>query len=188
MTRLGGLVLSLRSTVIALVVSASSVLVLAGLNAGVFAIPALDPPLAQQPIAVDERVPGRTPTVVAPVVPPQPTPVAAPVQKPPPAPAEPPVAATQPAPAEAPAVATQPMSKHQQPMAQTVNYRTPVRRQPTPADHPPAPPARRPAPVSPPPASAAPATHAKSRTVNTEPCACDGKMRRVPTHWDPPQS
>jgi 16S rRNA C967 or C1407 C5-methylase (RsmB/RsmF family) len=23
--------------------------------------------------------------------------------------------------------------------------------------------------------------------VNTGPCSCDGTMRRVPTHWDPPQ-
>jgi hypothetical protein len=27
----------------------------------------------------------------------------------------------------------------------------------------------------------------KSRTVNTEPCACNGTMRKVPTHWDPPR-
>jgi hypothetical protein len=68
----------------------------------------------------------------------------------------------------------------------------PVRQNPVPVAHPyqPAPvpvaPAENRLPVSPPPAPVLAVPHLTSRTVNTEPCLCDGTLRRVPTHWDPP--
>jgi hypothetical protein len=86
-----------------------------------------------------------------------------------------------------------------------VHAASPVRQQPvthpavvqTPVGPPSRPAARNPVPIAAPapdqqPGAAAPApvvspAAQKSRTVNTEPCACNGTMRKVSTHWDPPQ-
>jgi hypothetical protein len=166
----GGFVLGLRSAVIALVASAALVLVLAGVNAGVFAAPSpapSDPPpaaahpdaAASPPAAVLPDVPASPPAPVLPVVP-------------------------------APAPAPQPMPVQWGPVTHSTGYRrVTVQRQPLPAAHQPVPvaPVQNRLPVSPPPASASPVSGSKSRTVNTEPCSCDGSMRRVPTHWDPPR-
>jgi hypothetical protein len=174
-------VLSLRSTVVALVASGAAVLVLTGVTAGVFSTPAVDP-LVPQANPVDQRATAQQPNLV-----------------PPPVPAQPPVPAPQagPAPqavvARPPAVVQQPISSavpvvRQQPVARPAVVLTPVRPQPLPAPAPvaePAPDHRQGPPAPPGPVSFSP--HQKSRTVNTEPCACEGRMRRVPTHWDPPR-
>lgn len=173
--RLGGLVLSLRGAVIALVASASSVLVLAGIAAGVFATPSPDPSFP-----VDQPVTRQAPP--PPVI--QAAPIAPPVQALPPGPAAPPVADPKPAPADPLVVVARPKPAYHKPVTQPVSYRPPVQRQPPPAAHQPAP---RPQPGARPPASASPEPTTKSRTVNTEPCNCDGHMRKVPTHWDPPR-
>lgn len=170
----------MRSAVIALVASASSVLVLAGITAGVFATPSLD-----QTIPVDERVTGRPSTLAFPD---QPVPLAPAGQAPPPAPAAPLVEGPPPAPVDPPAVAAPRKPAHREPAVRPVSYRPPVQLQPAPAPRQPAPPLQRPEPVAHPPASTSPAASKASRTVNTEPCSCDGRMRRVPTHWDPPRS
>ena len=164
---LGGVVLSLRSAVIALVASVALVLVLAGVCAGVFTPPSPEPPIPQA-ASVDPPVVARQ---------------AAPV--------DPPVAAPQPDPGNSPVAAPHSTPVHREPVADPTSYgRVPVHRHPAPAADPPASVAPVPAhrPVSPPPFSALPAQNSKSRTVNTEPCACDGTMRKVPTHWDPPQA
>jgi hypothetical protein len=152
---LGGVVLGLRSAVIALVASAALVLVLAGMCAGVFTTPSPEPPVLQA------------------------------------APVDPPVVAPQPAPANSPVATLHSTPVHREPVADPTSYgRVPVHRQPVPAADPPASvaPVQDRRPVSPPPLSALPAHDSKSRTMNTEPCACDGAMRKVPTHWDPPQA
>lgn len=151
--------LSLRSTVIALVASAALVLVLAAVSSGVFTTHSPPPPVGQsvsvhQDGAVSAHAAPKPPAIAAP------------------APAAPAPAAPAPA-----AVPSEPPT----------HYR-PVQ-QPAPAVHSSVSvaPAQNQRPVSPPPPSTLPAHEAKSRTVNTEPCACDGRMRKVPTHWDPPQ-
>lgn len=164
---LGGVVLGLRSAVIALVASAALVLVLAGMCAGVFTTPSPEPPVLQ----------------AAPVDPPVVARQAAPV--------DPPVAAPQPASVDPPVATPHSTSVHREPVADPTSYgRVPVHRQPVPATDPPASvaPVQDRRPVSPPPLSALPARDSKSRTMNTEPCACNGAMRKVPTHWDPPQA
>jgi hypothetical protein len=163
-------VLSLRNVVIALVASTALVLVLSGVSAGVFNgafTTAPVPPRDLPPIAAH-------PDVAAPV------PVSGPdVQSDP-----------QPAAVDPDIPAPRSRSVDRAPVAHpTVYRRVTVQRQPVPvAAHQPVPvtPALNPLPVSPPPAPALPVA-SRSRTVNTEPCSCDGTMRRVPTHWDPPQ-
>ncbi len=164
--------LSLRSAVIALVASAALVLVLSGVSAGVFNgvfTTASAPPSDLPPIAVH-------PDVAAP----------APNLQPAPAPNLQP----DPVPADVPAPHSLPVDR--EPVAHpTVYRRVAVQRQPVPAAHQPVPvaPMQNPLPVSPPPAPALPvsSSSSRSRTVNTEPCDCDGEMRRVPTHWYPPR-
>ncbi len=173
----GGTVLSLRNAVIALVASAALVLVLSGVSAGVFDgafagvfngafTTAPVPPRELPPIAAH-------PDVAAPV------PVSGPdVQS-----------APQPAAVDPDIPAPRSRSVDREPVTHlTVYRRVAVQRQPVPVVHQPVPvtPALNPLPVSPPPAPALPVA-SRSRTVNTEPCSCDGTMRRVPTHWDPPQ-
>lgn len=157
--------LSLRNAVIALVASAALVLVLSGVSAGVFNgvfTTTPEPPRELPPIAAH-------PDVAAPV------PALGPDVQPGPVPLDVPVPRSLPV--------------HQEPVAHPAVYRrVVVQRQPIPVAHQPVPvtPAQNPLPVSPPPAPALPVS-SRSRTVNTEPCSCDGVMRRVPTHWDPPQ-
>jgi hypothetical protein len=163
-------VLGLRSAVIALVASAALVLVLAGVNAGVFAAPS-PPPADPPPAAAHPEAAASPPAAVLPDVPASP-----------PAPVHPDVPAAQPAPHS--------MPMQGGPVAHPTNYRpVAVQRQPVLAAHQSVPvaPVQNRQPVSPPPASALPVSGSKSRTVNTEPCSCDGSMRRVPTHWDPPR-
>lgn len=153
--------LSLRSAVIALVASAALVLVLAGVNAGVFTAPS-PPPSDPSPAAAHPDAAASPPAAVLPDVP----------------------AAVLP---DAPAPQSMPV--HGEPVAHPTSYhRVAVQRQPVPAAHQPVPvaPVQNRQPVSPP-VSALPVSRSKSRTVNTEPCSCDGSMRRVPTHWDPPE-
>ncbi|MCA1834822.1 MAG: hypothetical protein LC721_00230 [Actinobacteria bacterium] len=173
--------LSLRNTVVALVASGATVLVLTGIAAGVFSIPPTDA-LVPQANPVDQHAVTQQPNLLPqPVLAPQP----APAQQPDPAPQA--VAIQQ------PDVAKQPITFAAAPVRrQAVTHpavvRAPVPPQPVPA-HDPAPiaePAHAPEQDSSPPALST--RHHESRTVNTEPCACDGTMRRVPTHWDPPQN
>jgi hypothetical protein len=178
---------SLRNTVIGLVTSTGIVLVLAGANAGVFTAWPFAPTTAQ-PVPADHPVTS------------QPAPVIPPVALPPPAAADPPLAEPAPAPADPPAT-----QSNLAPMVGHAEYRAPIRRQPVPVAHPPVPVAPAPSfpPVSGPPGRALPSHDFhnsgedqpsrpsrgyQSRTVNTEPCYCDGQMRRVHTHWDPPET
>ncbi|MGH3781693.1 MAG: hypothetical protein ACRDRO_14000 [Pseudonocardiaceae bacterium] len=165
--------LSQRNAVIALVASAALVLVLAGMSTGMFT-PQSPPSPVGQSVSVHQGVP-----VTAPVTPAVPAPVA-------PAPAVPVPAAPAHHDLAAPAAAAVPS----EPVVHYRQVQAPVQQQPAPAAHAPVSvePAQNPRPASPPPSSALPARDTKSRSVNTEPCACDGTMRRVPTHWDPPQS
>jgi hypothetical protein len=185
---LGGLVLSTRSAVIALAASAVTVLVLAGMTSGMLATPSLDS-LIGQPIPVDQRLTGTVPAPVAPPLQPLPP---APAELPPPAPANPTVEVSPAAPVKHPAVAARrepastPRPARPEPVVQPVSNRGSTPRQPAPVLQQPAPPAQQ-QPVARPPAATAPAASTKSRTRNVEPCDCDGTMRRVPTHWDPPQ-
>lgn len=155
--------LSLRNAVVSLVASAALVLVLVGVTTRVFttaSAPLPDP----APSAVHPDIAASQP---APDIP-------APPQAAPNVPASPP--------------RSLPVSR--EPVAHPTGYhRVAVQRQPVPAAHQPVPvaPAQNPQPVSPPPSLALPVSHSRSRTVNTEPCFCDGTMRKVPTHWDPPQ-
>lgn len=166
--------LSLRSTVIALVASAGLVLVLAGVLSGVFTTEPSPPPVGQ---SVSVHQDGAAPAPASPVPPDiaAPAPAVA-------APAAPAPVASVPA-TPAPASATVPS----EPV--THDHQVQVQQQAAPTAHPAVSdaPAENHRPVSPPPPSALPAHEAKSRTVNTEPCACDGTMRKVPTHWDPPE-
>lgn len=185
--------LSLRSTVVALVASGATVLVLTGITAGVFSAPPPDP-LVPQANPVDQRAMAQQPNLVPQPAPAQPVP-AQPVPAQPPASAPLPDPAPQPVAVQHPDVDKQPIAAaaapvRRQPVIHPAVVQTPVQPQPIPAAHPPAPSAEPvPAPEqhSPVPEPVAAAPHQKSRTVNTEPCACDGKMRRVSTHWDPPQ-
>lgn len=158
--------LSLRNAVIALVASTALVLVLSGMSAGVFNgvfTTASVPPGALSPIAAHPDVAAPAPDLQPDLQP----------------------AAVNP---DVPAPRSLPVDRA--PVAHpTVYRRVAVQRQPVPVAHQPVPvaPTLNPLPVSPPPAPALPAVHSRSRTVNTEPCDCDGAMRRVPTHWDPPQ-
>jgi translation initiation factor IF-2 len=186
--------LSLRSTVIALVASAVLVLILAGVASGVFTTHSPPPPVGQSvSVHQDGAAPAPTvpvpPDIAAPAAPLPAAPLpAAPLPAAPlpaaPLPAAPAPAAPAPlpaAPAPAPAAApSEPLTHYRQ---------APAQRQPTAVAQPPVSvaPAQDQRPASPRPPSALPAHEAKSRTVNTEPCACDGRMRRVSTHWDPPQ-
>lgn len=167
-----------RNAVIALLASAALVLVLAGVSAGVFTTQ--DPsPLVGQSVSVHQDVAG--PGHAAP----PPPDIAAP------APAGPAPAVPAPAaPAHHDIAAPAPAALPSQPVTHYRQVQMPVQPQPAPAANLPAPvtPAQNHRPVSAPPSSASPARGAKSRTVNTEPCDCDGTMRKVPTHWEPPQS
>ena len=175
--------LSLRNTVVALVASGATVLVLTGITAGVFSAPPADP-LVPQANPVDQHATAQQPNLV-----PQPAPALPPAPAPLPDPAPQSVAIQQ------PEVGTQPIAPaaapvRRQPVTHPAVFRTPVQPQPIPAAHAPTPsaePAPAPEQDSPESAPVAAVPHQKSRTVNTEPCACDGTMRRVPTHWDPPQ-
>jgi len=176
-------VLSLRNTVVALVASGATVLVLTGITAGAFSAPPADP-LVPQANPVDQHAGTQQPNLVPQPVPaPQP----APAQQPDPAPQ--PVAIHQPEVVKQP-IASAPAPVRQQPAIRPAVVRTPVQPQPIPVAHAPAPitePAPDPERDFSPPAPVASTSHQKSRTMNTEPCACDGTIRRVPTHWDPPQ-
>lgn len=178
---------SSRNAVIALVASAGLVVVLAGVSAGVFTAQPAQPPVGQSAsVQQDAAAPARA----APV----PPGIAAPAPAAP-APAEPAPAA--PAPAEpAPAApvhhdvaAPAPAAVRAQPVIHYRQVQMPVQQQPAPAVNPAGSvaPIQDPRPSSPPPSAALPARDAKSRTVNTEPCACNGTMRKVSTHWDPPR-
>lgn len=169
-----------RNAVIALLASGALVLVLAGVSAGVFTIH--DPsPLVGQSVSVHQDAgPGHAvplpPDIAAPAAPAVPAPAA-------PAPAAPAVPA--PAVLVHHAIAAPTPS---QPVTHFRQVQMPEQPHPAPAPNFPAPVAPAPdhRPVSAPPSSAYPGRDAKSRTVNTEPCACDGTMRKVPTHWEPP--
>jgi hypothetical protein len=170
-------VLSLRNAAIALIASAVIVGVLAGLTAAEFTAPSQEPPIGQ-PLQVDQQITAQRHSPLGPpVIAPQPNPMDPPVTAPQPKPADPPVAAPQSTPIHRDSVVN--------PIA---DRRAPVNAKPIPvASHPaPEPPAQH-QPDSRPPSSALPAHNSKSRTMNTEPCACDGRMRQVHTHWDPPQ-
>jgi len=160
--------LSLRNAVIALVASAALVLVLVGVSAGVFTSQPSQPSVGQS-ASVNQGVTAPNRAV------PMPPDVAAPV---PAAPAAPVQHAAAPAP-----VPSEPVT-HYRPA------QVPVQQQPARAAQPvtSVAPAQDHRPVSPPPSSALPARDSQSRTVNTEPCACDGRMRQVSTHWDPPKA
>jgi hypothetical protein len=176
---LGGIMLSLRSTVVALVASGATVLVLTGVAAGVFSTPPADP-LVPRANPVDQHAVTQQPNLVPQPVP---APQAAPAQQPDPAPQA--VAIQQPV-AVKQSITSAAAPVRRQPVTQPAVVRAPV--PPPIAAHDPAPiaePAPDPEQASSPPASST--AHQKSRTVNTGPCACDGTMRRVPTHWDPPQ-
>jgi hypothetical protein len=196
---LGGIVLSLRSTVVALGVSGATVVVLAAATAGMFQTPPVDP-LVPQANPVNQQASAQQPNLL-------PAPQPAPARQPIPAPQS---VAPQPDTMPHQVVVAQPAAARQsavgvQPVAHAPSV---VRQEPAthpavvlrPAAPPQSSPAHEPVPISDP----APDDHQdlpsaqhgpdaspppqKSRTVNTEPCACDGKMRRVPTHWDPPHN
>src|SRR5438309_2601207 len=149
---------SLRSAVIALVASAALVLVLAGVSAGVFSTQPSPPPVGQSvSVHQDGAVPARTAPVPPNIAAPPPAaPVPAPAAPAPAAPARHDLAVPAPAP-----MPSQPVTHYRQVQ------------QPAPAATPPVSvaPAQAPRPASPPPSAALPAREAKSRTVNTEPCA-----------------
>ncbi len=185
--RLGGVVLSLRSAVIALLASAVLVLVLAGVSAGVFTTPSSPPPVPQvaaaSPAITDPQPAPAAPDIAA----------AAPIAVPPgvaaATPAPPGAAAPAPAPPDVAAPHSVPV-QHKPVADPAGDRRVVMQRQPVPPARPPLPaaPAQDRGPVSSPPSSAAPARDSRSRTVNTEPCSCDGTMRRVSTHWEPPRN
>lgn len=194
---MGGVVPSLRNTVIGLVASVGIVLVLVGANAGVFSAWPFAPTAAQS-IPLDHPVTS------------QPAPVIPPVALPPPAAADPPLAKPEPAPANPPAIHSGLAPVDREPAARHAEYRAPIQRQPVPVAQPPVPVAPDPSlpPISGPPrwglpSHDSPGFHGspgsdsyedqpsrgyQSRTANTEPCYCEGQMRRVHTHWDPPQT
>jgi hypothetical protein len=172
---------SLRSTVVALMTSAGIVLALAAANAGVLTTWSTTP-ASSQPIPADHPVTGQ-PSV--PVIPPM---VAAP-----PAVADPPLAEPQTAqgstPEGPPATDAHPTPVKQESVARPVEYRVPVGPQPSPVTHPPVAIAPAPShqPGFEPPESPSRSRGTTSRTVNTEPCSCNGHMRTVHTRWDPPE-
>jgi hypothetical protein len=176
---------SLRNTVIALVTSAGIVLALAAANAGVLTTWSTTP-ASSQPIPADHPVTGQ-PSV--PVIPP--------LAAAPPAVADPPLAEPQTAqestPGDPPATNAHPtpvkQQPPQQPTARPIEYRVPVGPQPSPVTHPPVAIAPAPShqPGFEPPESPPPSRGTTSRTVNTEPCSCNGHMRTVHTRWDPPE-
>lgn len=185
----GGIVLSLRSTVVALVASGAAVVVLAAATAGTFQTPPVDP-LVPQANPVNQHATAQQPNLI-----PAPQPAVAP---PPAAPRQPAVT-PQPVSHATPAVRQQPVTRPavvlRPPVPAQSNQARSNQVQSSPAQ---SSPAHDPMPVngpgsdrqefSPPPqAPIAASRPPRSQTVNTEPCACDGKMRRVPTHWDPPQ-
>lgn len=184
---MGEIVLSLRNTVVALVASGVTVVGLAAATAGMFRTPPVEP-LVPQANPVNQHAGAQQPNLV-----PAPQPAATPQQ---PAAAPQPVVAPPPAAARQPAAVVQPVSGAAPPVRQQpVTRPAVVLRPPVPpharSSHDPVP-SNEPGPdrqeLSPPPrAPIASPPSQRSRTVNTEPCACDGKMRRVPTHWDPPQ-
>ena len=183
LVRLGGIVLSLRNTVVALVASGATVLVLTGITAGVFSAPPADP-LVPQANPVDQHAMAQQPNLV-----PQPAPAQLPAPAPSPDPAPQSVAIQQ-SDVDKQPIAAAPAAARRQPATHPAVVRTPVQPQLIPAAPAPVPsaePVPDPKQDSPAPAPVAAAPQQKSRTVNTEPCACDGKMRRVPTHWEPPQ-
>ncbi|MBV8995723.1 MAG: hypothetical protein JO287_18950 [Pseudonocardiales bacterium] len=159
--------------------SGATVLVLTGIVAGVFSTPPADP-LVPQANPVDQHAANLVP---------QPVPAPQPSPAPQPDPAPQAVAIQQPEAVKQPITfAAAPVRR--QPVTQPAVVRAPVPPQPLPA-HDPAPiaeaapdPEQHSSPPAPPPS----APHQKSRTVNTAPCACDGTMRRVPNHWEPPQN
>lgn len=151
---------SLRSAVMALVASAALVLVLAGVTAAVYANPS-PPPAVPQPTPGALSAPG------------------APAWNDGQPPADAPGPAAGQPPADAPPTGQRRVTMRQQPV--------PTPHHPVAAYHPVSvAPVQNRRPVPPPPSSAFPAPDLKGRTVNTEPCSCDGKLRKVPTHWDPP--
>lgn len=174
----GGAMFSLRNAVIALAASAGLVVVLAGVSAGVFTAQPAQPPVGQsasvQQGAAAPALPVQVPPDIAAPAPAAPAPATpAPAEPAPAAPVHHDVAAPAPA-----AVRAQPVIHYRQvqqpaPAAIPAVSVVPVQ------DH---------RPASPPPSAAPPRRDAKSRTMNTEPCACNGTMRKVSTHWDPPQS
>jgi hypothetical protein len=175
---------SLRNAVIALVASAGLVVVLAGVSTGVFTAQPAQPPVGQsasvqQDAAAAARAARVPPGIAAPApAAPAPAPAA-------PAPAEPAPAA----PVHHDVAAPAPAAVRAQPVIHYRQVQMPVQQQPAPAVNPAGSvaPVQDPRPASPPPSAALPARDAKSRTVNTEPCACNGTMRKVSTHWDPPR-
>ncbi len=191
--------LSVRGSVIALVASAAVVGVLVGVTAAQFSARSQDPPLGQA-LPVDQQVsaqrhnPAAPPLIAPPIVAPQPNLVDPPVVAPPVAAAPDAAAQPNPEPSLAPPqpVAVSPATPaHQEPVIRPVTDRpAPVRAQPVAVTRPPAPeaPVRDHQSASPPPSSALSERSSRSHTVDTEPCACDGQMRQVHTHWDPPQS
>jgi hypothetical protein len=182
----GGVVLDLRSVVIALFTSIALVVVLGFATAGVFSTPAT--PSAEQatPVSVPINPHGGAPSPI-PANPPAVAPPLAPVKPAAPAPVRPPAP---PALVNPPVPAAQPQPVSRVKVVEAPDGRpAPVTRQPVPVEHPvPAAPERHHEPDSPPPSSAMRDRDTRSHTVNTEPCACDGSMRRVSTHWDPPAS
>lgn len=164
---------SLRSAAIALVASAAILGVLVGVTTAKFTVPTQDPPIdpTDQQVTAQQHRP-----VGPPIMAPQPNPVNPPVTAPQPNPAPP-----QPNSADRPVSVARPAPIHREPVVPPIADRqAPVNAQPGAVAPPPAP-------DVPPPSSAAPARNSKSRTSNTEPCACDGQMRQVRTHWDPPE-
>src|SRR5262249_60138880 len=110
-----------------------------------------------------------------------------------------PRAAPGPAPADPPVPDSPPTSADSEPLPRPSDRRVPVTRQPVSVTHrpeptapvpgapvPSAPSASQPA-ISDPPASPVSSRGPTSRTVNTEPCSCDGRMRKIPTYWYPPE-
>src|SRR5262249_6787318 len=105
-----------------------------------------------------------------------------------------------------PATGSHPVPVSHQSVTRSAGYRVPAVRQPGPVPSGPVPSG----PVTPVPVTSGPAPRnpeparqeipeppgppltsnrgGTSRTVNTAPCSCDGHMRRVPTHWDPPRN
>jgi hypothetical protein len=180
-------VVSLRSAAIALVASAAILGVLIGVTTAEFTAPSQDPAIdpADQQVTAQQHSP-----VGPPIMAPQPNPVSPPVTAPQPNPGPPP-APPRPNPVDHPVVVARSTPVHRDLVVHPVADRqAPVNAQPVPVALPPAQdaPAKDHQTVSPPPSSASPAHDSKSRTMNAEPCACDGKMRQVRTHWDPPQS
>jgi hypothetical protein len=173
-------VLSLRSVVIAFLASAAIVVVLAGVIAGVFTAPT-DP----QPIP--QSAPGELHAPGAPARADGPRPADIPGPADAPRSAEAPRAAHAPGtvgaqpPAGASPAGPHPVTVHQEPVVK------PVHAMPTVVAAPPMPmiPVENRRPASPPPSSASREPDSKSRTVNTEPCSCDGQLRKVSTHWEP---